>query len=117
MDIKPLAGEALQQLATEVAQAPARGLTRAKELIGRTAAVARHHRRMAAVDVDRRAGDVGACIGGQEAGEVGELLGLADAPQRNVLHAAGDVVLQRDALLRGALHVLIGFDEARPAWR
>jgi hypothetical protein len=36
MDIKPLAGEALQQLASEVAQAPADGLTRAKELIGRS---------------------------------------------------------------------------------
>jgi tripartite-type tricarboxylate transporter receptor subunit TctC len=35
MDIKPMSGEALQQLATEVAQAPAEGLTRAKELIGR----------------------------------------------------------------------------------
>ena len=38
MDIKPLAGEALQMLATEVAQAPAAGLERAKELIGRTGA-------------------------------------------------------------------------------
>jgi tripartite-type tricarboxylate transporter receptor subunit TctC len=37
MDIKPLAAEALQQLATEVAQAPADGLARAKELIGRAA--------------------------------------------------------------------------------
>jgi tripartite-type tricarboxylate transporter receptor subunit TctC len=36
MDIKPLAGEALQSLASEVAQAPAQGLTRAKQLIGRT---------------------------------------------------------------------------------
>jgi tripartite-type tricarboxylate transporter receptor subunit TctC len=35
MDIKPLAGEALQSLASEVAQAPAQGLTRAKQLIGR----------------------------------------------------------------------------------
>ena len=35
MDIKPLAGEALQQLATEVAQAPPERLERAKELIGR----------------------------------------------------------------------------------
>jgi len=38
MDIKPLGGEALQKLATEVAQAPAAGLERAKELIGRTGA-------------------------------------------------------------------------------
>jgi tripartite-type tricarboxylate transporter receptor subunit TctC len=37
MDIKPLAGETLQKLATEVAQAPAAGLDRAKELIGRPA--------------------------------------------------------------------------------
>jgi tripartite-type tricarboxylate transporter receptor subunit TctC len=37
MDIKPLAGETLQTLATEVAQAPAAGLDRAKELIGRPA--------------------------------------------------------------------------------
>jgi len=37
MDIKPLGGEALQQLAREVAQAPAQGLTRAKQLIGRAA--------------------------------------------------------------------------------
>jgi tripartite-type tricarboxylate transporter receptor subunit TctC len=36
MDIKPLAGDALQQLASAVAQAPADGLTRAKELIGRS---------------------------------------------------------------------------------
>jgi len=35
MDIKPLAGEPLQQLATEVAQAPTERLTRARELIGR----------------------------------------------------------------------------------
>jgi hypothetical protein len=35
MDIKPLAGAALQKLASEVAQAPAQGLTRAKQLIGR----------------------------------------------------------------------------------
>ncbi len=35
MDVKPMSGEALQQLATEVAQAPAEGLTRARELIGR----------------------------------------------------------------------------------
>jgi hypothetical protein len=35
MDIKPMAADALQQLATEVAQAPVEGLTRAKELIGR----------------------------------------------------------------------------------
>jgi tripartite-type tricarboxylate transporter receptor subunit TctC len=37
MDIKPLAGETLQKLATDVAQAPAAGLDRAKELIGRPA--------------------------------------------------------------------------------
>jgi tripartite-type tricarboxylate transporter receptor subunit TctC len=35
MDIKPMGGDALQKLATAVAQAPAEGLTRAKELIGR----------------------------------------------------------------------------------
>ena len=35
MDIKPLAGEPLQQLAAEVAQAPAERLNRAKELIGK----------------------------------------------------------------------------------
>jgi tripartite-type tricarboxylate transporter receptor subunit TctC len=35
MDIKPMTGEDLQQLATEVAQAPPEGLTRARELIGR----------------------------------------------------------------------------------
>jgi tripartite-type tricarboxylate transporter receptor subunit TctC len=38
MDIKPLGGEALQKLATEVAQAPASGLERARELIGRSGA-------------------------------------------------------------------------------
>jgi hypothetical protein len=35
MDIKPLTGEAVQELATEVAQAPPERLERAKELIGR----------------------------------------------------------------------------------
>jgi tripartite-type tricarboxylate transporter receptor subunit TctC len=35
MDIKPLAGEALQELATEVAQAPPERLERSKELIGK----------------------------------------------------------------------------------
>jgi tripartite-type tricarboxylate transporter receptor subunit TctC len=35
MDIKPLNGDAVQQLATEVAQAPPEQLARAKELIGR----------------------------------------------------------------------------------
>ena len=38
MDIKPLSGEALQELATEVAQAPPERLERAKELIGRAGA-------------------------------------------------------------------------------
>jgi tripartite-type tricarboxylate transporter receptor subunit TctC len=38
MDIKPLAGEPLQELATEVAQAPPQRLERAKELIGRAGA-------------------------------------------------------------------------------
>ena len=37
MDIKPLAGRELQKLASDVAQAPAQGLTRAKQLIGRAA--------------------------------------------------------------------------------
>jgi hypothetical protein len=36
MDIAPLAGEALQSLASEVAQAPEHGRTRAMQLIGRT---------------------------------------------------------------------------------
>jgi tripartite-type tricarboxylate transporter receptor subunit TctC len=35
MDIKPLSGEAVQELATEVAQAPPERLERAKELIGK----------------------------------------------------------------------------------
>ena len=35
MEIKPLNGDDLQRLATEVAQAPAERLARAKELIGK----------------------------------------------------------------------------------
>jgi hypothetical protein len=38
MDIKPLGGEALQELAIEVAQAPPERLARAKQLIGRAEA-------------------------------------------------------------------------------
>jgi len=38
MDIKPLTGEAVQELATEVAHAPPERLQRAKELIGRAGA-------------------------------------------------------------------------------
>jgi hypothetical protein len=34
MDIKPLAGEELQRIATDVAQSPPERLARAKELIG-----------------------------------------------------------------------------------
>jgi tripartite-type tricarboxylate transporter receptor subunit TctC len=37
MDIKPLGGEDLQRIATDVVQSPPEGLTRAKELIGSTA--------------------------------------------------------------------------------
>ena len=42
---------------------------------------------MAAVDIDGGAGDVGRGVRGQEAGKIGEFLGLADAAERNVLGA------------------------------
>jgi hypothetical protein len=41
-----------------------------------------NHRAQSAVDVDRGAGDVGACIGGKEQRHVRELLCLADAAER-----------------------------------
>src|SRR3546814_3860309 len=39
------------------------------------------NRAKTAVDVDRRAGDIGGRVGGEEAGHVGELLRLADPAQ------------------------------------
>src|SRR3546814_13398053 len=41
------------------------------------------NRAKTAVDVDRRAGDIGGRVGGEEAGHVGELLRLADPAQRH----------------------------------
>src|SRR6266496_1279379 len=54
-----------------------------------------HHRRSAAVDIDRRAGDIRARITGEEARHVGEFLGAADAAERHVLDHAGNVIRQR----------------------
>src|SRR6185295_13372976 len=42
------------------------------------------HRRAAAIHIDRGAGDVGAGVGDEEAREIGELLGLAEAAERDV---------------------------------
>src|SRR5262249_42871538 len=51
------------------------------------------HWRSAAIDVDGRARDEGALLGGEQAGEVGELLGGADAPERRALgKALGELV-------------------------
>src|SRR3546814_15754094 len=41
------------------------------------------NRAKTAVDVDRRAGDIGGRVGGEEAGHVGELPRLADPAQRH----------------------------------
>src|SRR3954467_8925503 len=71
-----------------------------------------NHRRAAAVDIDRGAGDVGAGVGGEKAGDVGELLGPPDAAERHLLGARGDVVLERDPRLGRGLHMLVGLDEA-----
>src|SRR5689334_18785903 len=43
-----------------------------------------HYRRHVAVDVDCSASDVAREVGGQEAGQVRELLGRADAPERDI---------------------------------
>src|SRR5437870_5221040 len=42
--------------------------------------------RQAAVDWDHRTGDVTAAVGREEADHVGDLLGPAEAAQRNLLH-------------------------------
>src|SRR5262245_9817520 len=70
------------------------------------------HRRAAAVDVDGGAGDVGAGVGGEQARDIGELLGPSHAAERNFLAARTLVVLEIDARLRGTAHVLVGFDQA-----
>src|SRR5207245_297823 len=57
-------------------------------------------------------GDVGAGIRREEAGHVGELLGLADAAERDFLGAGGHVVLELDASLLRRLHVLVRLDES-----
>src|SRR5271156_3137711 len=49
-----------------------------------------HHRRAAAVDVDRAAGHIGGGVGNQEAGDVGELLGPAHPAQRHRPPGLGD---------------------------
>src|SRR5262245_17940405 len=56
-----------------------------------------NHRRAAAVDVDGRAGDVGGGVGGEEARDVGEFLGAAETPERNVLGACCDIVREVNA--------------------
>src|SRR5262249_62132448 len=71
-----------------------------------------HPRRAPAVDVDSRAGDVGAEIRHEEARHVGEFLGPPDAAERDVLGARGHVVLELDAGAFRGLHVMIGLDEA-----
>jgi len=48
-----------------------------------------------------------ACSEARKHARLAKLLRLADAAQRNVLGAAGDIVRKRDAFLGGALHMLI----------
>src|SRR5437016_3803621 len=68
------------------------------------------HRRTATVDIDGGAGDVGALLGGEEAGEVGELFRRTDAAERYALgQALGEGVEIHVRRLRSvALHPLIG---------
>src|SRR5262245_56117222 len=95
----------LSARASKVARIPAR-------LTAQTSAQRLHDGRAAAVDVDCGAGDVGTGVGGEETGEVRELLGASDPAQRNLLGAGRDIVLELDAGLLRGLHVLIGLDEA-----
>ena len=71
-----------------------------------------NHRRAPAVDVGRGAGDIGAGVGDQEAGEIGELFGLAKSAERNLLLAPAVIFLDRNVVLLGALHMLVGLIEA-----
>src|SRR3546814_3954465 len=64
------------------------------------------NRAKTAVDVDRRAGDIGGRVGGEEAGHVGELLRLADPAQRHArrLRLQERVVVRVRGLLRSEEH-------------
>ena len=68
----------------------------------------------AAVDVDRRAGDVAGGVGGEEAGDVGEFLRGAHAPERHAGARLGDEFFER-TIAAGFLmpaHDLVGDDDA-----
>src|SRR3546814_18617519 len=70
-----------------------------------------------AVDVDRRAGDIGGRVGGEEAGHVGELLRLADPAQRHArrLRLQERVVVRVRGLLRAPALPLAALADADAA--
>ena len=67
-----------------------------------------HYGRTPAIDVDRGAGNLAALLRRQEAREVGEFLGLADAPERNLLFERLVVLLDRHIGPLCMLHMLVG---------
>src|SRR5215471_6084161 len=73
-----------------------------------------HHRRAAAVNVDRAAGHIGGSIGGEERRDIGEFFGAAHTAQRHRPPRLGNEILERDigALAAMAAHDLVADDDA-----
>src|SRR3954462_14477595 len=87
-----------------------RGAKSARDAVRITFSAGLHDRRAAAVDVDRGPGHVRAGVGGEEARHVGELLGAAEAAERDLLSHRRLVLLKGNTAALRLLHMLVRVD-------